>query len=330
MDTPDKRKIDNTLNNTATQEEAKEVIRWFSTPEGGTFLSKLMDNDLKNIPLRQESDYIEHPIPSSEMYEFIINRIRRQQRGRILFKVAAILIPILLLTGQFWYIDKKVDLFDNAGYEEIVVPKGERMQLVFQDGSKASLNSESRIKYPRKFSFTERKVELEGEAFFEISSNKERPFIVDLNSINVQVLGTTFNVKAYSSDSDILITLETGKISISNKIQSIAFLKPGEKATYNKITQKCLITKSKDITQASAWKKNLIIFDNTPLSEVIATLSRWYNINFIINDPSTLKYSYTLTSHKKQVQEILSELEKIAPVRFTEQKNSSYSVSLKK
>lgn len=330
MNTPDKKQIDKTLSNTATQEEAKEVIRWFSTQEGKIFLSELMDNDLRSIPTGKESDYIEEPIPSSEMYEYIMSRIRRQRRGRILFRVAAILIPILLLSGQLWYIDKKVDLFDNAEYEEVVVPKGERMQLVFQDGSKASLNSESRIKYPRKFSFTERKVELEGEAFFEISHNKNRPFIVDLNSINVQVLGTTFNVKAYSADSDILVTLETGKISISNKTQPIAFLKPGEKAIYNKVTQKCLITRSKDITAASAWKKNLIIFDNTPLSEVIVTLSRWYNIDFILKDPTTLKYSYTLTSHKKQIQEILYELEKIAPVRFEKQDNNTYIVSMKK
>lgn len=330
MNIPDKNKINNTLNNTATPEDAKEVIQWFSTPEGNSYLSNLIDYDFNSIAPGKESAYIEHTIPSSEMYQYVMNRIRWQRKLRILFRVAAILIPFLLLTGQFWYIDKKIDLFDSTEYEEIIVPKGERMQVVFQDGSKATLNAGSRIKYPRKFSFSERKIQLEGEGFFEVSPNKNRPFIVDLESIKVEVLGTTFNIKAYSEDPEILVTLETGKIFISNDTQAIAYLKPGDKATYNKLTKKYSIIKPKDITKASAWKNDQIIFENTPLSEVITTLSRGYNINFNITDSTTLKYNYTLTSKKRQIQHILKELEKIAPVQFIEQQNNTYAVSIKK
>lgn len=211
MKAPDKHIIDRTLSNTATPEEARQVIRWFSTPEGANYLSSLMDEDIDTIQPGNEELYAERTIPSDEMYQYIMKRIHLQKRKRMLFRAAAILIPFLFLLGQFWYIDKRIDLFADSGYEEIYVPKGERMQLIFQDGSRAMLNAETRIKYPRKFGFSERKVELEGEAFFEVSPNKDRPFIVDLKDVSVKVLGTTFDVKAYITDPNILFHWKPGK-----------------------------------------------------------------------------------------------------------------------
>lgn len=319
MKTPDKHIIDRTLGNTATPEEARQVIRWFSTPQGSQYLSSLMDDDMEKIQPGSEELYAERSVPSDEMYQYIIKRIRLQKRKRILFRVAAILIPILLLLGQFWYIEKHIDLFADSGYEEIYVPKGERMQLIFQDGSRATLNAETRIKYPRKFGFSERTVELEGEAFFEVSPNEDRPFIVDMKDINVKVLGTTFDVKAYATDPDIFVTLETGKVHLANKSHSLAYMKPGEKATYNRKSGVCKISRPENIDHLSAWRKNHIIFTNTPLAEVLATLSRWYNVEFSIADSSVLYYNYTLTSTDQDIRKILKDLEKITPVQFIEE-----------
>lgn len=319
MKTPDKHIIDRTLNNTATLEEARQVIRWFSTPEGTKYLSSLMDEDAEKIQPGNEELYAERSIPSDEMYQYIMKRIQLRKRKRMLFRAAAILIPLLLFLGQFWYIDKRIDLFADSGYEEIYVPKGERMQLIFQDGSKAMLNAETRIKYPRKFGFNERKVELEGEAFFEVSPNKDRPFIVDLKVVNVKVLGTTFDVKAYATDPDIFVSLETGKVALANNARPLAHLQPGEKATYNRKTGVCKISRPEDIGHNSAWKKNQIVFNNTPLSEVITTLSRRYNVEFEMQDSSLLYYNYTLTSTDQKLEQILKDLEKITPVQFSEE-----------
>lgn len=318
MKAPDKHIIDKTLHNTATPQEARKVIRWFSTPEGAKYLSSLMDTDAEKIQLDSEDLYAERSIPSDEMYQYIMNKIHLQQKRRTLFRVAAITIPLLLFLGQFWYINKQIDLFTDSGYEEIYVPKGERMQLIFQDGSKATLNAETRIKYPRKFGFSERKVKLEGEAFFEVSPNKDRPFIVDLQEVNVKVLGTTFNVKAYPSDQDIFVALETGKVALARSTRRLAHLKSGDKATYNKHTGVCKISRPENIKNNSAWKKNQIVFNNTPLLEVITTLSRWYGVEFSIADSTVLYYNYTLTSANQKLNQILKDLEKITPIQFTE------------
>lgn len=329
MEAPDKKSIDRTLRNTASPEEARAVIRWFATPEGNRYLSTLMDRDMNEITPGSEARLIDHAIPTEEMFAYIMDRVRWQRRRRMIFRAAAILIPAILLIAQFIYMNSRVDFFDTMSYEEIIVPKGERMQVVFQDGSKATLNSGSRMRYPRKFAFSERKVELEGQGFFEVASLKSRPFKVDLKGIEVKVLGTTFDTKAYPDDREIFISLETGSIVLDALSHTIARLKPGEKAIYNKETGACRIISQNQIERNSAWKDNLIIFEHTPLSEVIATLERYYNVTFVIEDKKALEYSYTLTTSRKQIREILLELEKITPVRFNE-KEGEITVTIKK
>ena len=96
-------------------------------------------------------------------------------------------------------------------------------------------------------------------------------------------------------------------------------MKPGEKATYNRKSGVCKISRPENIEHTSAWKNNQIIFNNTPLSEVIATLSRWYNVEFTIADSSVLYYNYTLTSTDQDIKQIFKDLEKITPVQFIEE-----------
>jgi len=329
MKIPDKHTIDKVLRNTASKEDAKEVIRWFATLEGRAYLENLITEDEKNILLGTEEHYIDVQIPSEEMYDRIMSMVRWQRRRRTLFRVAAILIPFILLVGQFWYLDKNIDLLGNSDLEEVYVPKGERTLIVFQDGTKAYINSESRIKYPRKFGLSERKVYLEGEAFFEVSPNRKRSFIVSLGDLDVKVLGTTFDVRAYLEDPEIYVMLETGRVSISSLSRQIAHLNPGDQAIYNRKTNTCKINRPKNLTNNSLWRKNQIVFENTPLKEVVEILSRWYDVEFVIDDPSACYYSYTLTSSKKQIHQILGELEKISPVRFTDQ-DGKIHVSMKK
>ena len=123
--------------------------------------------------------------------------------------------------------------------------------------------------------------------------------------------------------------LETGRVSISSFSQQIAHLNPGDQAIYNRKTNTCKISSPENLVNNLAWRKNQIVFDNTPLEEVIEVLSRWYDVEFVIDDLSTYHYSYTLASSKKQIHQILEELEKISPVRFTDQ-DGKIHVSMKK
>ena len=108
----------------------------------------------------EEEAWIDHPIPSAVMYQNIMRQLRRQKIRRFIAYAAAVFIPIALIIGLFIRINSQVDLLADDGYDEVYVPNGERMQVLFQDGSKVHLNSGSRIRYPKKFGLSERKVYL--------------------------------------------------------------------------------------------------------------------------------------------------------------------------
>ena len=247
MKIPDLSIIEKTLNNEATSEESCEVVRWFKTPEGQAWLAERIDQDEKTIHMGEEEAWIDHPIPSAVMYQNIMRQLRRQKIRRFIAYAAAVFIPIALIIGLFIRINSQVDLLADGGYDEVYVPNGERMQVLFQDGSKVHLNSGSRIRYPKKFGLSERKVYLEGEAWFEVAKNKNRPFIVDLSYMDIKVLGTTFDVKAYPEEEAIFVALETGSIELKSRSFKSYQLRPGEKAVYNKASGRCEVLRSHDV-----------------------------------------------------------------------------------
>ncbi|MDR1331065.1 MAG: FecR domain-containing protein [Tannerella sp.] len=319
MNIPDRQVIERTLSNTATPEEARAALRWFATPEGRACLSVMMDEDVDRMLADPQAQQVDHPVPTNRMYAHIRRQIHRRRLRRTLLRVAAVLIPVALLAGQFIYFGSRVDLFGRAAYEEIRVPRGERMQVVFQDGSRAILNADSRIRYPRKFAFAERRVELEGEAWFEIAPAGNRPFRIGTGALDVDVRGTAFNVRAYPDDAEIFVTLETGKVSLTAAARTLASLAPGEQAVFNKKTGVCSIFKPEDITGRPAWTDRRLVFDAAPLADVMATLARCYDVDFAVADSASLRYACTLTtSAKKPLAYVLAELEKITPVRFRE------------
>lgn len=324
MKTPNRKTIDNTLINSADSEDAKRVVRWFATEEGGEYLAEMMEKDAENLQENTESESIDHEIPSDEMYHYIIRRIRKQGKKRLIITIAATVVPFLLLTGLCIELNSRLDLFSKTEYEEIFVPKKEQMQFIFQDGSRIYLNSESRLRFPKKFGLKERKVELEGEGFFEIAPNKKRPFIVDTKSIRVKVLGTSFNTKAYPDENYISVSLENGVIEVEGDMLKPVNVEPGEKIIYNRKTGTYEIVRPKDIGSYSAWRQKKLVFKDTPLSEVITTLSRVFDIRFEIADLAVLNYSFTLFTENNNIYFVLTELEKIAPISFEQNEGIIY------
>lgn len=194
MNKPTEEQIREVLAGTSTPETARLVAQWFATDEGTDYLSRSMDCDVEQVKLGYEELYVDHEIASDELFARIRRNIRRKRVRRIVFRVAAVLIPFVVLAGLVVQLDKRVDLFGGSGYEEIYVAKGERLQMMFQDGTRVYINSDSRLKYPKKFALSSREVYLEGEAYFVVSKNPARPFIVNLNGPAIHVLGTSLSM----------------------------------------------------------------------------------------------------------------------------------------
>lgn len=321
MNRPSENIINKVLEGLASEEEARIVAEWFGTNEGQTYLSQKLDEDFSSIKNGCEDLLVGHKIPSEEMYHIILQHIRKKKVKRILFRIAAVLLPFIFISGLFIQLNSKVDLFGNVEYEEVYVPKGERIQLMFQDGTRVYVNSDSKIRFPKKFGLSERSIYVEGEAYFIVAPNNNRPFIVEIEKGKIQVLGTSFNVEAYPTEKDIKVTLDEGRINLIPWTKKNNYLQPGEKIIFNKETGECIILKDENIQVTSSWKKDVIAFSNTSLSEVIERLNRWYNVQFIVEDQDALRYSYTFTTENTLLDNVLSDLEKVAPVKFIHEGN---------
>lgn len=161
-------------------------------------------------------------------------------------------------------------------YNILEVPRKGEFRLVLADGTKVWMNSESRIRYPVSFRGSERRVYLEGEAYFEVSKDKERVFIVDMGKTCIQVLGTSFNARAYKGEARVYATLAEGQIQFISGRQSL-ILNPEEQGIAD-LNDGQLTKKKTDIHLYTGWREGRFIFQQQTLEEMMNTLSRWYDI----------------------------------------------------
>ena len=174
-----------------------------------------------------------------------------------------------------------------SSFNTLIVPYGRRSQLTLADGTQVWLNSGSRLIYPAVFSSDSREVFLEGEAYFAVSHNREKPFYVHTKNTKVKVLGTEFNVSAYADDDKNFTVLVKGSIELAAVGQSWfkeerTTLRPGELAELN-LKSKELKQSKTEVEKYISWKNGYIILDRTPLDEIVKRLSRYYNIPVKIN-----------------------------------------------
>lgn len=172
-------------------------------------------------------------------------------------------------------------------YNTISTPKGGQYQLILSDGSKVWLNAASSLRFPASFAGKERKVELLGEAYFEVAKNAALPFKVKVGGMEVQVLGTDFNINSYNNESTVRTTLLEGSVKIILN-NSFNLLKPGQQAQMNKAGEIKIIN-NVDVEEATAWKEGKFQFDKADIYAIMRQLARWYDVN--------VEYKGTVTSH---------------------------------
>ena len=331
MNRPSDNQIEKVLAGLATPEEAREVAKWFATDEGSAYISNNFDADINSIPFEDADLLIDHSVPSDKMFQKINAHIRSKLIRRWTFRAAAVLLPLVLILGLYLHLNTRVDIFGAGEYAEIYVPKGERMQMIFQDGTKVYINSDSYMRYPRKFGISERTVELKGEAYFVVAKNKNRPFVVNLNGPSIRVLGTSFNVEAYPENDDIKVNLDEGRITLKLLSDVEVPVSPGECVVYNKNTKSYRVNRNTDTGASSVWKSNIISFKDTPLDEVFSRLGRWYNVDFEVENDIHSDLHITLVSRHTLIEKVLEDLVKISPLSFRyDEQSAKVYVSLKK
>jgi transmembrane sensor len=164
-------------------------------------------------------------------------------------------------------------------YNILRTPKGGQYQLVLPDGSKVWLNAASSLKFPTVFNGKERKVELTGEAYFEVTKNASQPFQVAVNNANVAVLGTSFNIMAYTNEAAIKTTLLEGAVKVSQEQES-RLLKPGEQSLLD-ATGKMQVIEKADLDLAVAWKNGFTSFKGADIKTIMRQVERWYDVEVV-------------------------------------------------
>jgi len=166
---------------------------------------------------------------------------------------------------------------NQQGFNSVETPRGRQFQLRLGDGTQVWLNAASSIRFPLTFTGQERRVEITGEVYFEVAKNKAKPFIVKTGDMQVEVLGTHFNVNAYGDEAAIKTTLIEGSVRISNG-KSAGILKPGQQAQASG-TGKLQIRDHADIEEILSWKNGRIAFTNAGLESIMRQVSKWYDVD---------------------------------------------------
>lgn len=315
MKRPSEFVIKRVLNETATPEEAAQVAAWFATPEGQAWVSRSMDQDAEWLEAG-----VMQPL-DSDSTERLLLRIERmiaqRRRRRLMLGIAAVLIPCALVLAAWFNLNSRLGgaLFTAPTVEWTSAVRGERKELVFQDGTRVWLNAGSSISYPARFGLSERRVRLDGEAYFEVTPNARRPFIVEVDgAAAVRVLGTSFDVKAYASDPTVEVVLLEGSVEFSQDTFSYR-LEPSQKLSFDKTSRRGVVTVLENAERSMLWSRNVICFRDAPMRQVIAELERWYDVRVEVADPKVYDLSFSFYTSNMPLSELLLELENIAPIR---------------
>ncbi|ERJ57215.1 FecR family protein [Sphingobacterium paucimobilis] len=201
---------------------------------------------------------------------------------------------------------------NHIANHHIETPKGGFYTLLLPDGSKVWLNAETKIKYPIHFGGSERRIELQGEAYFKVTHDATKPFIVKTDKQEITVLGTSFNVEAYGKDLEAT-TLVEGSVKISSG-QRRLLLEPGQQAIVD--SKNAIQKKQVDDSQYTAWINGDFSFVDTEINEVMSQISRWYNIDIVYDQKGNDLRLSGMVARNKPLDTVLNILEMTGKVKF--------------
>ena len=220
---------------------------------------------------------------------------------------------ILTLDNMVKYsgMDSLVGQSTEVKYNTLIVPRGGEFSLELADGTRVWLNTESKLRYPVAFTGDERRVEMDGEVYFEVAKNREKPIVVTVNGVDIRVLGTSFNVSAYQED--VVTTLVTGKVQLKKGDEQVVLL-PNQQAIWSDDKFK---VKQVDARNYVLWKEGIFYFEDVDLEMILDDMARWYNVNIFYVNPTLKKMKFSVEIKRyEDINEILRRIEQTKRVKF--------------
>ncbi len=301
-----------------SSEERKEIIELLERDE----VLRKEYADIKNIWALTKDHRAISDDEITEEYQRINKRIKYLNISSYL-KYAAILILTFCSGGVLFYLlfspqNQPLKAVQKEMRHQIIVPLGQTAEVIMPDSTRVTINSGSKLTYTTSPSSFNRKVELDGEAFFDVKKDPDHPFIVKTALISIKVLGTAFNVEAYKDAlQEVKTTLIRGKVEIDDSMNNkLADLEPGMMANYIKAKQSLMLSKV-DIDLYTSWKNGLLTFRDVPLSEIAKRMERWYNVQIVFETSGlkNLRYSGAIL-RGKPIDQILEVMKITANIHY--------------
>lgn len=316
-----KQLITNLFIGAASVTERTEVAKWMNSEEAESdskaaweCASTEIDSSLKNEIWKEIRMKIEDPVLQTNTTKKVFIR-RWQSIPRVAASIAVILctaFAIYVLYDSF--ISHKENPASNIYTFE--VKPGQKGSMHLADGTVVYLNSSSKISFAGDYNSENRIVTLSGEAYFEVAKNPDKRFIVTCNGVDIEALGTEFNVKAYPADSIITTTLAQGKVKVYSNEQSITLL-PNGVATYDLKRQTIESSTVEDVSIANYWRTGQLVFDAEPLSSIARTIERMYNVKINIDDPKLKDIKFTGTIQNNSLNNVFYTMSLSYPLTYT-------------
>lgn len=289
-----------------TEEETRLVEEWIEENEVN---QKIVDQ-IHALYLAADTLHVIQKVDTEKVLKKVKNKINRKKISwwERTQHIAAVMSIPLLIGILLMYMDRQ-EHREMARMLEVKTNPGMTTSIMLPDSTVVYLNSESTLRYPSSFNTDIRKVELTGEAYFDVTKDPQKRFVIStLNHSQIEVYGTSFNVEAYAKDNKLSATLVEGKIGFlfndgtgtARKID----LQPNQKLIYRPMTGEVKIYKT-SCESETAWKEGKIVFNNTSMEDILHTLSKRFNVEFVVKNKNLKEYAFTGSFTTQRLERIM-------------------------
>lgn len=258
-----------------TRKDADDLLKHFHAGKYNTEISEAMDTVWEEME-EDEVSSLQHQQYREEA-RLLLSRIRKPEKrfSFIPYLRYVEIVAVILSIGWGGFRLIRSNQEKVLTYTEVHVKNGEHKRVILPDGTSVTLNAGSYLRYPREFITDVRRIEMNGEAFFEVTRDEEKPFLIHTKDADVKVLGTSFNVKAFDMDEQLTVSVQTGKVQVDLP-EAMMRLLPDEQFVMDK-TKGEFQKRNEDARLSTVWIKGGLYFNRTPIRTVVNELVRMYN-----------------------------------------------------
>lgn len=345
-----KRLLIKNIEGNTTEAERRSVMEWIAQNEE----NKIYYINLVNLIATQElTNTQNHHFSRADLLDRL-NKVKsaviepkknRNSKLYISIAVAASLLLLLSLVGNIYQYNNKSVVaeeypINNNSKSEVIntfyTERGVKGKIILEDSTVVWLNSDSKITYPQHFASECRRIEFEGEGFFHVKENSEWPMIVTTaKGLKIKVLGTQFHIKSYNNDDEEQTTLFSGNVELTKEIKGkkgkesrrVIKMTPNETIIFDKNYVKSgaeKITLQSDTTKKVAWKRGELLFEETPLKEVVKMLERWHGAKIVVKESSIYQHNFTGSFASESLVQILELIRFTSSIDYSIEDNIVY------